>query len=222
MGHRIIRINNEDNWHLNRSKGIGGSDAASILGVNPWKTNLDLWREKTGRKKADDVSNVDAVLYGKKAEEYLRQLFMLDYPQYILNYAPYDIHYNNDYEFIRGTFDGELFDPEQFMLKGIFECKTGTIKQKSDWLKWDKKIPQNYFCQVLHYFAIDNDYQFCKLKAQLKYIEPETGETVLTTKHYHINRDDYKSDIEYLIEEEIKFWEYVQTDKEPPLKLPNI
>lgn len=220
--HNIIKINNPDDWLKNRSKGIGGSDAACILGKNPYKSNLDLWREKTGRKKPEDISNKDAVKYGKNAEEPLRQLFKLDYPQYVIEYSPYNIHCNKDHDFIRGTFDAELFDTTQFMQKGIWECKTSEIKQVSDWQKWNKRIPNNYFCQVLHYFAIDEEYKYCKLKAQLKHYDPDSEETILTTKHYHLIRSDYLEDIEYLIQEEIKFNWYIENDKEPPLRLPEI
>ena len=221
MTHKIIKITNQTDWLQNRTKGIGGSDAACILGLNPFKTNLDLWREKTGKKQATDISNNPAVKYGKDAEEPLRQLFLLDYPQYVLNYEPFDIHCNSKHEFIRGTFDGELFDINQFMLKGIYEGKTTEIRQSNDWLKWKDQVPQNYFCQVLHYFAIDEEYKFCKLKAQLKHYD-ESGEVLHTTKHYHFDREKYQTDIDYLIEEEIKFWWHIENDKEPPLKLPEI
>lgn len=218
--HKIIKINNSETWLKERSKGIGGSDAASVLGLNPYKSNVDLWREKTGRKIPEDISDRDYVIYGKKAEEYLRALFKLDYPQYEINYAPFDLHVNNNYEFIRGSLDGELTEIET-NIKGIWECKTTEIKQASDWDKWNNKIPMNYFCQVLHYFAIDTDYKFCKLKAQIKH-KDQNNETILTTKHYHILRENYKNDIEYLINKEIEFWHYVEVDKEPPLILPQI
>ena len=42
-------------WLDNRT-GIGGSDAACILGLNPWTTNLDIFNYKTGRDKAPDIS----------------------------------------------------------------------------------------------------------------------------------------------------------------------
>ena len=219
--HKIIQINNPDDWLNIRSKGIGGSDAAAIIGKNPYKSNLDLWREKTGRKKPADISNEDAVYYGKQAEQPLRDIFMLDYPQYVLDYAPYNIHCNKDYDFIRGTFDGELTEKLTKFSKGILEIKTTEIRQQKDWLKWNNRIPDNYFVQVLHYFAIDTEYQFCKLKAQIKHYD-ENEEVIHTTKHYHINRDDYIEDIEYLINEEIKFYWYIENDKEPPLRLPEI
>ena len=41
-----------DDWLQERSKGIGGSDVATVLGLNPYKTPLSLWEEKTGKTKA--------------------------------------------------------------------------------------------------------------------------------------------------------------------------
>ena len=220
MSHKIIEINNETSWHTERSKGIGGSDVASILGVNPYKTNVELWQEKTGRKKPTDISAKACVIYGKKAEDYLREMFALDYPEYEITHHPYYIHVHNDYDFIRGSFDAELFH-KITKEQGIWECKTTEIKFQKDWNKWKDKIPQNYFCQILHYLAIDENFKFVKLKAQIK-SQDKFNEVMLTTKHYHILRDRYKADIEYLINKEIEFMHYVRADKEPPLLLPEI
>ncbi len=35
---------NSPEWYELRKSGIGGSDAAAILGISPWKTNVDLSR----------------------------------------------------------------------------------------------------------------------------------------------------------------------------------
>lgn len=40
-----------DNWLEWRRQGIGGSDAAAILGISPWTTRYQLWEDKTGRSK---------------------------------------------------------------------------------------------------------------------------------------------------------------------------
>lgn len=220
MTHTIIKIDNSQNWHKGRAKGIGGSDAACILGLNPYKSNVDLWKEKTRKSKPVDISEKPCVKYGKLAEEYLRELFKLDYPQYTLTHRPYDLHQNSEFNFIQGSFDGELID--QNSDKGILEIKTTEIFNPNQWAEWENKIPMNYFCQILHYFAIDKDFKFCKLKAQLKYHKPNDDEIYLTTRHYHILRNDYLQDIEILIEKEKDFWRYVQEDVEPPLLLPQI
>lgn len=216
----LIECKNNDEWLLERSKGIGGSDASSILGLNPYKSNVELWREKTGRTKTKDISHKPYVLYGKQAEEHLRKLFELDYPEYEVAYIPYNIHIHKDYNYLRASLDGELLH-KQTLEKGIFEAKTTEIRKKTDWTNWDKKIPMNYFCQILHYFIVKTDCSFAKLKAQIK-SHDLSGETILTTKHYHIERENHKNDIEMLLNKEIEFWWYVQNDKAPPLILPEI
>lgn len=35
-------------WLEGRRTGIGGSDVAAVLGLNPWKTPLDVWNDKLG------------------------------------------------------------------------------------------------------------------------------------------------------------------------------
>ena len=46
-----------DEWRKARTSYIGGSDAACIIGENPYKSNVDLYEEKTGIKRPDDLSN---------------------------------------------------------------------------------------------------------------------------------------------------------------------
>ena len=53
----------EKQWLEERKNGIGGSDAATILGLNPYKTNIQLWEEKTRRKEAEDISDKPYVKY---------------------------------------------------------------------------------------------------------------------------------------------------------------
>ncbi len=38
-----------EEWLATRKQGIGGSDAAAAVGLNPYKSQLELWLEKTGR-----------------------------------------------------------------------------------------------------------------------------------------------------------------------------
>ena len=220
MGHIVINIKTEQSWHNERLKGVGGSDAASVLGVNPLKSNIELWREKTGRSQPEDISEKPAVKYGKRAEEYLRALFLLDYPQYTLDYSPYDQHINSNYDFIRASLDGLLTDQDG--TKGILEIKTTEILNPKQWEEWENKIPTNYFCQILHYFLIDEDFKFCKLKAKIRYHKQNDPEVYATIRHYHILRENHLQDIEYLLEKEKEFWRYIQQDKEPPLLLPNL
>jgi len=52
-----------------RRHGIGGSDAGAILGVNPYRTPLQVWLEKTGKAEPDDLSDNEAVTWGNVLED---------------------------------------------------------------------------------------------------------------------------------------------------------
>ena len=78
---KIYDFEDEEHWLKGRMNGIGGSDASAVIGKNPYKSNIDLFEEKTGRTVPEDISDKPYVIYGKKAEEYIRELFKLDYPE---------------------------------------------------------------------------------------------------------------------------------------------
>lgn len=199
--------------------GIGGSDAAAIIGKNKWKTNIQLWEEKTGRKEQEDISNKLCVQYGTKAEEYLRELFKLDFPQYEVEHKENTIIKHPIYPYLLASLDGIIKDKETGKL-GVLEIKTSEITRSTQNEEWKNKIPDSYYCQVLHYLNVTG-YSFAILKAQLKY--DFDGDVRLETKHYKILREEVEQDIKYLEEQEVKFWnEYIVKDKMPHLILPEI
>ena len=208
-----------EHWLEERKNGIGGSDAATILGLNPYKSNVDLWEEKTGRKEATDISDKPYVKYGTEAEKHLRELFKLDFPEYEVSHEENTIIKHKEHPFLFASLDGQLVNKETGEL-GILEIKTTNILQSMQKEKWKDKIPDNYYCQILHYLNVTG-YSFVILKAQLKY--DYDGDIRLETKHYKIMREDVEEDIKLLVEKEIEFWtKYVETDKRPPLLLPEI
>lgn len=214
-----ITITNDKQWHLERAKGIGASEASAIIGMNPYMSNVDLWRIKTGRKKAADISSDAHVTYGHAAEGPLRELFALDYPQYEVEYrGAYDLVRNKDYPFILATLDGRLIERDTGRL-GVYEGKTTEILKSMQKEKWYNGIPNNYYCQVIHQL-IATEFDFTVLNAQLKRVYG--WEVNTETRRYIIERSEVKDDIEYLMEQEINFWEkYVKRDIEPPLILPD-
>lgn len=208
-----------EEWLEERKKGIGGSDAAVILGLNPYKNNIRLWEEKTGKVQAEDISDKPYVKYGTQAENLLRELFKLDFPQYKVSHDENTIIKHPKYPFLFASLDGQLVDKETGEL-GILEIKTTNILQSMQKEKWKEKIPDNYFCQVLHYLNVTG-YSFAILKAQLKY--DFDGDIKLETRHYKINRNDFEEDIKELEKAEIEFWtKYVEKDIQPPLELPSL
>lgn len=208
---------NHDEWLKHRTK-IGGSDASAILGKNPYKTNVELWKDKAFHLMPEDISDKPYVKYGTEAEKYLRELFKMDYPQYEMFYEENNMWTNDAYPFAHASLDGWLKDEAGRM--GVWECKTTNILQSRQKEKWDHRLPENYYIQILHYLMV-TEFEFVELKAQLKSVFPD-GTVYLQTRHYHIERSDVEADIEYLADEERKFWTCVENMKAPPLVLPEI
>ena len=57
MAAEMIVLGTHNEWLRNRGKGIGGSEIASVIGQNPYMTNVELWELKTGRRKKPDISD---------------------------------------------------------------------------------------------------------------------------------------------------------------------
>lgn len=206
-----------EEWLRARNNRIGGSDAAAIIGLNPYMSNVDLWEIKTGRKQQEDISEKSYVKYGTEAEKYLRELFKLDHPEYCVFYEENNMFLNDAYPWAHASLDGWLRDKDDHT--GIWECKTTNILNSHQKEKWDNRIPDNYYCQILHYLMV-TEFQFVVLKAQLKY---DYGDDVMcVTKHYRIERTEAEQDIRYLAEKEKEFWECVREDRKPALILPRI
>jgi putative phage-type endonuclease len=210
-------LKDREEWLKNRMKGIGGSEISAVVGCNPNMDNITLWKIKTGQIEPEDISDKPFVKYGNDAEHHLRELFKFDFPEYSVKYIENNSFYNDKYPFARASLDGWLEDGNG--RKGILEIKTTEILQSMQKEKWNKQIPQNYYCQVLFYMAV-LEADFAVLKAQLKTVFD--GVPYLQTKHYPIERKDVEADIQYLMQEGEKFWQYVQSGKMPPLRLPEI
>lgn len=206
-----------EEWLQARKNHLGGSDASSCVGMNPYKDNVTLWEEKMGLIMPEDISGEAYVRYGIEAEAHLRALFALDYPEYQVLYDENNMFLNSDYPWMHASLDGELID--QKGRHGILEIKTTTIQQGLQMEKWNNRIPDNYYCQVLHYLAVTG-YDFAVLKAHLRMEWPD--ELKIVTRHYFIERAEVEEDIQHLIEAERGFWDCIESGIKPYLILPSI
>ena len=213
----IIDCSDRETWIRERGNGIGGSDAAAIIGRNPYISNTDLWEIKTGCRTPVDISDKPYVQYGVRAEEHIRALFALDYPEYRIEHHDNRILRSKQYPFLQASLDGELFDHEG--RRGVLEIKTSNIITGTQREKWNDRIPDNYYIQVLHYLLVTG-YGFAVLRAHL--ISVWGADVRTQVKHYFIERTAVKDDLDYLLHEEIKYWGYVEGGQKPPLILPAI
>lgn len=215
----------EAEWHEARRNGIGGSEAAAIIGKSPWCSNVELWRRKTGRSVSPDISNNEAVRFGHEAEPLIRGLFALNYAdKYEVEYGgAFDMVSHPEHPFIFATLDGRLTEKATGR-KGVFEAKSTTIVRSMQKEKWwhDGKpcIPDQYYCQVL-WQMIASGWDFAVLYALLRY---DYGEDIRCEfRPYTIERSEVIDDLEYLKTEGVKFWtDYVLADRQPNMILPEI
>ena len=216
-----IILPNRAEWLLHREQYIGGSDASAIIGVNPWKSNVDLWEEKTGKISPEDISDRNCVIFGIKAEPILRELFKITYSKYEMLYEENNSFVNDKYPFAAASLDGELIERETGR-RGIWECKTTEIVSSMQREKWAGRLPDNYFSQLIHYLMVRDDCEFAHLTALLTF-KFEEKEVYQQIKNYHIERVEVEEDIAFLAKEESEYWHnYVLTGKQPPLVLPEL
>ena len=212
---KMYKFKSREKWLEARTKYIGGSDVACIMGLNPWKNNVQLYREKKGIVMPDDISDNPLVIYGTKAEEHIRALFELDHSELKVEYVPDNSWRNSKYPFGAASLDGWTTDEKG--RKGILEIKTSTITSSQANAKWKDKIPDNYYCQVLYYLGI-TEFDYVDLRANLKYqFSEEAPYTV--TRDYHIERSEVEEDIATIMEMTAMFAKSLEENKEPSLLL---
>jgi putative phage-type endonuclease len=196
-----LSFTSKTDWLKNRK--LGGSDASVILNLNPYKSITDLYLEKIGVKKSPNLSKNKSVQKGNRLEPTVRELFAVSFPQYVIYYNDWEILVHEEHDFIRASVDGELSGPEGL---GIHEIKTATPRGADAWDLWKDRIPDMYYCQILHYFIVTG-YQYAILTAYLMHEAFREGELPSAElRHYRFERKDCVEDIGLLLNAEIKFW----------------
>lgn len=137
----VCRADDPD-WLRLRLTGIGASEAAALIGVNPWKSAIQLYAEKTGALKADDLSDNEAVFWGTKLEAVVRDVYgersrrHIDKGGLLLR--------SRRYPWALCTLDGWTSDIELGPYWPL-EIKTAGASKASDWVDGP---PEAYVVQV--------------------------------------------------------------------------
>lgn len=200
-------------WYEFRKTHIGGSDAATILGYDKYRTRAQLWEEKVLPEKVQNTPSNEFIEYGTKAEAPLLELFKLDFPKWDI-VAPKDVVFENDYRM--ASLDALITDENG--RKGFGEIKTVNDfggKARKQWS--NDHIPDNYYCQILHYFATWDIAEFAVIKAHILYRNGELP--YAETLYRKIERKDCLADIDILVEEEDLFWKCVAEKRKPSEKI---
>ena len=145
-------LGNEE-WLSYRRRGIGGSDAAAILGISPWRTARDLYYDKLNVVKADMDENWVALEMGHLLEDLVAQIFakktglhifqrkiMFQHPLYPWMLA--------DLDYLVELPDGS---------NAILEIKTTNYNARENWwYNGEEIVPVYYESQGRHYMSVMN------------------------------------------------------------------
>lgn len=167
-----------------RTKGIGGSEIASILGMNQYSSPYKVWLEKTGRQE-NNVQNkfTDA---GNILENAVSDFFVFKTNHRVIKASAVQKTYvHPKYPFAIGTPDRRYIANSR-VGKGVLECKT-TQKMYDD-------IDMAWFCQLQWYLGI----------LGLSYGSVAWLERGLDFKYKEYEYD--KEFFEYLIDSASTFW----------------
>ncbi|MCY8504525.1 YqaJ viral recombinase family nuclease [Bacillus atrophaeus] len=133
-----------DEWLLERRKGIGGSDASVILGLNKWKTAFELWLDKTGQVPISESAS-EAAYFGSILEDIVAKEFEVRSGKKVRRKKAMLKHPEHD--FILANVDRMIVGE-----KAILECKTTSAYNLKEWE--DDEIPADYIVQVQHYLGV--------------------------------------------------------------------
>lgn len=185
-----------DEWLDWRKKGIGGSDASVVCGINRYKSPVELWMEKTNQLPYREAG--EAAYWGTKLEALVRAEFTkrtgieVEQANQLLQ--------SEAHPFMVANLDGTCQHPNYG--KCVFEAKTASAYKAGE---WDDAIPDEYILQVQHYLAVTG--------YMGAYIAVLIGGNTFRWKF--IERDEEM--IAMLIQLEGDFWEHVQAMIPPPL-----
>lgn len=211
MQYRELSYSNKNEWHTLRKAHIGGSDVSVIMGYNEYKNVLDLWKEKTGRKPPDDLSDNQAVIRGNMSENLLIEHFKINNPDYTVGKLEKSLE-SLKYPFMIANLDGIL--EHKVSGKGILEIKTATCHSyKAYKEKWKDDIPIEYYLQVQHYLYVTG-WKYAILYADIKLLFSDGKHEI---RQYFIERDE--DDIREIVKKEIEFNSYIINDVTPNLKI---
>jgi len=180
-------------WLAARRHGIGGSDAAAILGVSPWQSRYSLYLDKTSAEPVQKAET-EAMRFGNIMEPVIAELFG---EQTKMNVSKdTNLYRHPEHKFMLANLDG-VVSTTGGDADALLEVKTSRYE-------WNR-VPDYYISQVQHYMAVTN--------MPVTYVAALFRGEKFT--YYEIPRDD--AYIERLVNLEGEFWESVQKQLQPDI-----
>lgn len=161
---------------IERRQGIGGSDAAAVLGMNPWATPLTVWLDKTGR--TAPKPETPQMRYGSYFEDYVAKLYCEEAGRVVENYRKM-LHKGC----LLGNIDRLVVPIGGKIASYKGEIRTDTLLEcKTSGFDWGDEAPMQYIIQVVHYMGLDEKLKHADIAVLFR--------SSLNFKIYRIERDD--------------------------------
>jgi len=191
-----------EDWLAVRKQGIGSSDAAAAVGLNPYKSQLELWLEKTGRDtslpKLDPNDEESPAYWGNILEPIVATHYTKRSGHRVRRVNAVLQHPDPKLPWMLANIDREVIGADDVQ---ILECKTAGINGAR---LWKEGVPEYVQLQVMHQLAVTG-----KQAADVA--------VLLGGQHLEIHRIERdESMIARLINLERLFWDYVVSDTPPP------
>lgn len=191
-----------EDWLAVRKQGIGSSDAAAAVGLNPYKSQLELWLEKTGRDtslpKLDPNEEESPAYWGNILEPIVATHYTKRSGHRVRRVNAVLQHPDPKLPWMLANIDREVIGADDVQ---ILECKTAGINGAR---LWKDGVPEYVQLQVMHQLAVTG-----KQAADVA--------VLLGGQHLEIHRIERdESMIARLIDLERLFWDYVVSDTPPP------
>lgn len=188
-----VKTASREEWLKLRSQYIGGSDAAEVMGLNPFSSPYALWAEKTGQIPCF-AGNL-ATEVGTFLEEFVAQKFAAETGKKVRKCNQSFL--NSDYPFAIANIDREIVGEDAGLeIKTTSELNMKKFK--------GGEYPANYYCQCVHYIAMTGKQRW--------YLAVLIGNRDF--QWFTIERDE--AEIAALMGAEADFWELVK-NRTPPV-----
>ena len=134
-------------WLAERVTGIGGSDAAVVLGLSPWKSRYELWAEKSLAIPQDESEPSPHLDLGNNLEAVVLRLLELRTGRHVEAAEAFKLVRHPEHNWLFCTPDGwevASYDEQECqgyagrMESGIVQAKTAFAMNKHD---WDQESP---------------------------------------------------------------------------------
>lgn len=187
-----ISTKNREEWKALRKQYIGGSDAASVVGMNPYKSAYSLWAEKTG--KIPEFEGNLATDIGAYMEDFIAKRFEQETGKKVRRENA--SIFNSDYPWAIANYDRLVVGEDSGL-----ECKyTDSLNLKR---YKNGEYPERFYAQCVHYLAVSGKKRW--------YLAVLIGNKEF--KWFTIERDE--EEIAALMGEEKKIYECIQTGTPP-------